>query len=41
MTKGGVEFVAVFLGIILSLWVDDYTDILNDRKKEKEALGYF
>tara|TARA_B100001996_G_scaffold11932_1_gene9981 strand:- start:719 stop:1114 length:396 start_codon:yes stop_codon:yes gene_type:complete len=39
MTKGGVEFVAVFLGIILSLWVDDYTDILNDRKKEKEALG--
>lgn len=39
MAKGGVEFVAVFLGIILSLWVDDYTDILNDRKKEKEALG--
>ena len=24
LAKGGVEFLAVFLGIALSLWVDDY-----------------
>ena len=23
LTKGGIEFIAVFLGIFLSLWVDD------------------
>ena len=26
LTRGGVEFVAVFLGIALSLWVDDYRE---------------
>ncbi len=38
LAKGGIEFLAVFLGIILSLWVDDYSNILNDKAKEKEAL---
>ena len=26
LAKGGVEFLAVFLGIALSLWVDDYRE---------------
>ncbi len=24
LARGGIEFLAVFLGIALSLWVDDY-----------------
>ena len=24
LTRGGIEFLAVFLGIALSLWVDEY-----------------
>ena len=33
LARGGVEFVAVFLGIALSLWVDDYREEkeLSDR----------
>ena len=33
LARGGVEFLAVFLGIALSLWVDDYREDkeLNDR----------
>ena len=31
ISKGGVEFVAVFLGIALSLWVDDW-------REEKEII---
>ena len=38
LAKGGIEFLAVFLGIILSLWVDDYSTSLNDKKQGKEAL---
>jgi len=26
LTRGGVEFIVVFLGIALSLWVDDYRE---------------
>jgi len=26
LAKGGIEFLAVFLGIVLSLWVDDYRE---------------
>tara|TARA_A100000164_G_C21209680_1_gene453241 strand:+ start:82 stop:195 length:114 start_codon:yes stop_codon:yes gene_type:complete len=29
LTRSGVEFLAVFLGIALSLWVDDYTENVN------------
>ena len=32
VSKGGVEFVAVFLGIALSLWVDDW-------REEKEIIA--
>ena len=36
LAKGGVEFLAVFLGIVLSLWVDDYREDkeLNERLME-------
>ena len=36
LARGGVEFVAVFLGIALSLWVDDYREEkeLSDRITE-------
>ena len=36
LTRGGIEFIAVFLGIALSLWVDDYREEreLNDRLKD-------
>ena len=27
LARGGVEFVAVFLGIAFSLWIDDYQKI--------------
>ena len=26
LARGGIEFLAVFLGIALSLWVDDYRE---------------
>ena len=38
LTKGGIEFLAVLIGITSSLWIDDYSTSLNDKKKEKEAL---
>ena len=40
LAKGGIEFLAVFLGIVLSLWVDDYRESkeldnrLNDDHKK-------
>ena len=37
-SKGGIEFLAVLIGITSSLWIDDYSTSLNDKKKEKEAL---
>ena len=38
IAKGGIEFLAVLIGITSSLWIDDYSTSLNDKKKEKEAL---
>ena len=38
LAKGGIEFLAVLIGITSSLWIDDYSTYLNDKKKEKEAL---
>ena len=38
LAKGGVEFLAVFLGIGLSLWVDDYRDSVNMKKEIKSSL---
>ena len=38
LAKGGVEFLAVFLGIGLSLWVDDYRDGVNMKKEIKSSL---
>ena len=38
LAKGGIEFLAVLIGITSSLWIDDYSTSLNDKKKEKEAL---
>ena len=32
LARGGIEFIAVFLGIALSLWVDEF-------QKSKEAKG--
>ena len=29
LAKGGIEFLAVFLGIALSLWVDDFREELE------------
>ena len=36
ISRGGIEFLAVFLGIVLSLWVDDYREDkeLNERLTE-------
>ena len=33
LKRGGIEFLAVFLGIALSLWVDEY-------QKSKEARSF-
>ena len=40
LARGGIEFLAVFLGIALSLWVDDYQEekeisvrLMDDYKK--------
>ena len=35
LTRGGIEFLAVFLGIALSLWVDDY----REERELKERLN--
>ncbi len=36
LARGGIEFLAVFLGIVLSLWVDDYRESkeINNRLKD-------
>ena len=31
LARGGIEFLAVFLGIALSLWVDDYRNKINTK----------
>ena len=40
LARGGIEFLAVFIGIVLSLWVDDWREgrglrhrLLEDYKK--------
>ena len=35
LARSGIEFVAVFLGIVLSLWVDDY----RESKELRERLS--
>ena len=39
LARGGVEFLAVFLGIGLSLWIDDYRDGVNIKKEIKSSLN--
>ena len=39
LAKGGIEFLAVFLGIVLSLWVDDYKDKINMKNEIKNSLN--
>ena len=38
LARGGIEFIAVFLGIVLSLWVDDYRDSANARENKYNSL---
>ena len=38
LARGGVEFVAVFLGIALSLWVDG---INKEKELEKQKMEVF
>jgi len=38
LARGGIEFIAVFLGIVLSLWVDDYRYSANVRKNKYNSL---
>jgi len=46
-TRGGIEFLAVFIGIVLSLWVDDWREErelrsrLNEDYKKMYDLFYF
>ena len=39
LARGGVEFVAVFLGIALSLWVDDYRENVNIKRDVRNSLN--
>ena len=39
LVRGSVEFVAVFLGIALSLWVDDYRENVNIRRDVRNSLN--
>ena len=39
LARGGVEFLAVFLGIALSLWVDDYRENINIKKDVRNSLN--
>ena len=38
LAKGGIEFLAVFLGIVLSLWVDDYRNKLNTKNEIRSLI---
>ena len=41
LARGGIEFLAVFIGIILSLYVDDNRDlniVRNSNKKNLQSL---
>ena len=39
LARGGIEFIAVLLGISGSLWIDDRSTIQNDRTEEYEAYS--
>ena len=39
LARGGIEFLAVILGISGSLWLDDTSTYKNDRKLEYEAYS--
>ena len=36
LTRGGIEFLAVFIGIVLSLWVDDWREERELKHRLKE-----
>ena len=38
LTRGGIEFLAVFLGIALSLWVDDYREERELKERSNDDL---
>ena len=38
LAKGGIEFLAVFLGIVLSLWGDDYRNKLNTKNEIRSLI---
>ena len=39
LARGGIEFLAVLLGISGSLWIDDSSTNRNDRTQEYEAYS--
>ena len=39
LARGGIEFLAVILGISGSLWIDDNSNYKKDRKQEYEAYN--
>ena len=39
LARGGIEFIAVILGISGSLWIDDWSSYKNDREKELEKFS--
>ena len=38
LARGGIEFLAVFIGIVLSLWVDDRRDLNTVRENNYKTL---
>ena len=38
LARGGIEFLAVFIGIVLSLWVDDRRDLNTVRENNHKTL---
>ena len=39
LARGGIEFIAVILGISGSLWIDDWSSYKTDREKELETFS--
>ena len=39
LARGGIEFLAVFIGIILSLWVDDNRELRLMRENNTSTLN--
>ena len=40
LARGGIEFLAVFLGIALSLWVDDYRESKEINNSQKKTAAH-